>query len=97
MQHLADDQVGHVVGTSWLGVPAEPGAGDRVRLRAPVGTDRPRDARVVAVEADRRLALEWWPAGRPDDRSEVEITLRAEGTVTAVEVVERAPFHLSLV
>lgn len=81
----------HVVGTDWLGFNDEgPAAGTRVRLRDPFGGDGPRDATVLDVRAGQQLRLAWWPTGRPDDRSEVTISLRPDGAGTRVTVLEEA-------
>ncbi|HUG83749.1 MAG TPA: SRPBCC domain-containing protein, partial [Euzebya sp.] len=88
----------HVLGANWLGFEeGGPTPGDRVRLRDPFGGDGPRDAAIRGVRAGEELRLEWWPTGRPDDRSEVTISLRPHEAGTRVTVLEQAvPGDLSL-
>lgn len=58
-----------------------------------VDADGIREVRVTGVDAGRALAMEWWPAGRPDDASTVELELErdddGDGPATRVHVVER--------
>lgn len=81
----------HVTGADWLGLDDDdPTVGARVRLRDPFGGDGPRDGRVLAVTRGRSLSIEWWPAGRPDDRSVVCIRVDQAGIGATVTVIEEA-------
>lgn len=81
----------HLTGADWLGLgDDDPPVGELLRLGDPFGGDGPRDARVLDVVVGRALVLEWWPAGRPDDRSVVTIEVAPSGTGAAVRVVEEA-------
>jgi hypothetical protein len=55
-----------------------------------------REVRIDEIVVGERVAFEWWPAGRPDAASSVELRIVHVPRRTVLEVVETFPVRLDL-
>jgi uncharacterized protein YndB with AHSA1/START domain len=73
--------------TEWMvdgaDVDVEPGAHGTV-----VDDGAERDVRIDHVEPDHRVAFTWWPTGRPDQASSVELVVIAAPSGSRLHVTE---------
>jgi uncharacterized protein YndB with AHSA1/START domain len=67
-------------------VEVAPGGGGTV-----VDGDESRDVRIDTVDAGERVTFDWWPVGRPDEASSVELRIVPAVSRTVLEVVETFP------
>ena len=63
-----------------------PGGGGQVR-----DVEGHRDVRIETVTEGERIAFEWWPVGRPDEASTVDLRIVPSSHGAVLEVVETFP------